>query len=127
MANPTGADRSDDDSVDEVIRGLYARGNMIKRRFFMCSEDVKITLFRSYCSSFYCCALWSDEKRLIHRVKVCHNNVFMLFIRTNFKDSISSHFIRRGLANFDIVRRKAVASLYRRLISSQNTVPLSQL
>ena len=43
----------DDMTVDNVIRCLNARGNMIKKRFYVCSEVVKITLLRTYCFGFF--------------------------------------------------------------------------
>ena len=111
----------DIDCVFKVRKGLYARGNTIKRKFSNCSEDVKLALFRCYCSSFYCCALWSDEdSEALQIAKVCHNNIFRYFIKTKFKDSISRHFIIRNTPNFDVIRRKALVSFYRRMIFSQN-------
>ena len=101
----------DDDSVDDVIRSVYIRGNMIKRKFKSCTENVKLKLFQTYCSSFYCCALWSNDE-LVERAKICHNNVLRFFIRSKFMDSISGHFVIRNLPNFDIIRRKAIASLF---------------
>lgn len=115
----------DDDSVDAVIKSTYQRGNMIKRNFFNCTEDVKIRLFQTYCSNFYCCALWKNDPELLERVKICHNNVLRYFIHTKFKDSISGIFVNRNLPNFSILRRKAIHSLYRRVISSQNSLILT--
>ena len=108
-------------TIDCAIRGLYARANMIKRKFYDCTEDVKLHLFRSYCSNFYCCALWSgNDPEPIKAVKICHNNVLRMFIQTRFKDSISGHFMVRNLPNLDVLRRNAALSLYKRLTSSQN-------
>ena len=110
-----------DDLVGEVIKSIYRRGNMIKRKFFSCTESVKLRLFQTYCSTFYCCALWLEEDpELLNRAKVCHNNVLRYFIPTQLKDSISGHFVNRNLSNFDILVRKARFSLYNRVISSQN-------
>ena len=93
---------------------------MIRRKFKSCSE-VKLKLFQSYCSSFYCCSLLSNsDQKLIDRCNVCYNNGFRYFITTKFKDSISGHFVNSNLPNFDILLRKSVLSLYHRIISSQN-------
>ena len=49
-------DCSDNESIISVIKGLYARGNMLKRNFSHCTETVKLKLFQAYCSSLYCCS-----------------------------------------------------------------------
>ena len=49
----------DDDHIQKEIRGIYARGNMLIRNFKQCTDDVKAKLYKTYCSSVYCCALIS--------------------------------------------------------------------
>ena len=44
-------DLSDDDDMARQYRQIYAQGNALLRKFFMWTESVKITLFRSFCSS----------------------------------------------------------------------------
>ena len=39
-------DLSDDDDMARQYRQMYAQGNALLRTFFMCTESVKITLFR---------------------------------------------------------------------------------
>ena len=51
-------DCNDDVSMISCIKGLYTRGNTLKRIFKHCSQDVRIKLFQRFCSSMYCCALW---------------------------------------------------------------------
>ena len=45
------ADMKDDLDIMRQCRHLYAQDNAIARRFHMCSDNVKVTIFRSYCSS----------------------------------------------------------------------------
>ena len=47
-------DGKDDESVTAQIRGLYSRGNALIKHFKFCSDNVKILLFKTFCSSFYC-------------------------------------------------------------------------
>ena len=44
------ADMKDDLDIMRKCRQFYAQGNALARRFHMCSDNVKVTLFRSYCS-----------------------------------------------------------------------------
>ena len=41
-------DMSDDDDMMRQIRQLYAQGNVLSRRFHMCSPEVKNVLFRTF-------------------------------------------------------------------------------
>ena len=61
-------DMSDDDHRSKEIRNIYARGNMLIRNFKHCTTGVKITLFETYCSSSYCCPMWT--KYLVVKVQL---------------------------------------------------------
>ena len=39
-------------------RKFYAQTNMLLRNFRYCNNDVKCTLFKSFCANMYCCSLW---------------------------------------------------------------------
>ena len=56
-------DQSDDVKIFKQIRTPYTRSNKLLRMFSYCTIDVKKKLFISYCSSLYCCALWSDYRK----------------------------------------------------------------
>ena len=73
------ADMEDDLDIMRQCRQLYAQGNA--RRFHMCSDNVKVTVFRSYCSSLYTSQLWWKYKASsIKKLYVAYNNAFcMLF------------------------------------------------
>ena len=43
-------DKSDDDDMMRQRRHLYAQGNVLSRRFHMCSLEVKNVLFRTFCT-----------------------------------------------------------------------------
>ena len=53
---------SDEDMLRQM-RNLYIRSNKLLRTFHYCSTDVKLELFKSYCTSFYCCYLWTAYKK----------------------------------------------------------------
>ena len=48
----------DDKDIARQCRKLYAQGNMLVRKFYMCSENVKVKLFKAYCTPLYTCQLW---------------------------------------------------------------------
>ena len=48
---------------------------MLIRTFFKCSVDVKCYLFKTYCSTMYCSAMWFDTtKSAMKKLKVAYNN-----------------------------------------------------
>ena len=44
-------DLKDDNDIARQYKIIYAQGNALIRKFFMCSDHVKCTLFRSFCTS----------------------------------------------------------------------------
>ena len=70
-------DLSDDDDMARQYRQIYAQGNALLRKFCMCTESVKITLFRSFCTSLYTCELWCQYlSESLRKLCVAYNIVF---------------------------------------------------
>ena len=59
-------DLSDDDDINRQRITLFVQGNIILRKFNMCSLGVKLTLFRIYCSPMYTAHLWWNYKKIYH-------------------------------------------------------------
>ncbi len=51
------------DDIYRQCRKLYSQANMVVRKFYMCSDQVKINLFIAYCTSFYTAPLWAKFKK----------------------------------------------------------------
>ena len=116
-------DRDDFAIQKECTRAVYARGNMLLRKVKICSTEAKKQLFTSYCSSFYCCALWCNfNKTSLQDLQVVYNNVFILFMNLPYRCRVSPHFIAHGMNHFSVIRRKLVHSLYQRILHSSNTL-----
>ena len=59
----------------------YSQGNALIRKFYMCTECVKITLFKSFCSSLCLNTRqlwWNYKSESIRKHCVAYNNVFRL-------------------------------------------------
>ena len=59
----------------------HAQGNALVRKFYkkkiMCTETVRISLFKSYCSSLYTSSLWCNfRSESLRKLCVAYNNVF---------------------------------------------------
>jgi len=81
LGNYISDDPSDDDDINRQHRTLYVQGNIILRKFSMCSLEVKLTLFRSYCLPVYGVQLWWNYKKsTLNRLHIACHNIFKLFI-----------------------------------------------
>ena len=63
----------DDDGMARQRKQIYAQGNAFVRKFYMCTETVRI----SYCSSLYTSSLWCNYRcESLRKLCVAYNNVF---------------------------------------------------
>ena len=69
-------DMSDDADVFRQVKCLYIRGNnIISRKFANCSINVKLVVFKTYCSCLYTSQLWGTcLSRTMNRLKVAYND-----------------------------------------------------
>ena len=51
-------DRSD---ICRQVKQTYVQGNILARQFYMCTENVKVKLFTTYCTSMYTAQLWTNH------------------------------------------------------------------
>ena len=62
---------SDDADIMKQTRSLYARANMIIRKFSSASWNTKLMLFRAYCTPMYGCQLWCSISVFFQQVTRC--------------------------------------------------------
>ena len=104
-------------------RNLYAVGNMVTRKFAKCSEEVKLSLFKTYFYNIYCCSLWANYRvRSYKMVKVAHNDVFRSLLNMPRYTSASSLFVMKNIDNLDVMMRKNMFSLENRMLRSMNSI-----
>lgn len=114
---------ADDDDIERERRALSVRANMIVRRFARASKDVKITLFRAYCTSFYTCSLWVHfTQKSYGALRVQYNNAFRLLLGLPRYCSASGMFAEMRVDCFYTIMRKRCASLVRRVRASSNSI-----
>ena len=114
---------SDNHHVEKMYRGLCVRSNAIFRNFRNCSPDVKLILFKSFCTSFYCIPLVTNFKiSTLNRLRVCYNNSIRKFFRLNNRNSISQACVNLGICTFGELRRKSAVSLLQRLKLANNNI-----
>jgi len=111
----------DDVNIRSQTCGIYCRGNMLIRNFSNCSDDVKCTLFKSFCTSLYCAPVWNYHTReSFDRMKVAYNRIFRILLGLEHRISMSRAFIERGINPFVVVFRKYIVSFRSRILKSEN-------
>ncbi|XP_073949395.1 uncharacterized protein [Choristoneura fumiferana] len=118
-------DLCDNRDIERERRALAVRCNMLARRFARCSGDVKVTLFKAYCQSFYTCSLWvSYTQRTLSalRVRVQYNDAYRMLFGLPRHCSASAMFAASGTDGFHAIMRRRCASLLARLRGSPNTI-----
>ena len=92
-------DCTDDSAIANVVKGIYARGNMLIRNFSQCDLSVKLKLFQTFCANFYCCGLWNNFRQCsLDKVKVSYNNVFRALLNLSRRVSMSHTFVNLNVS-----------------------------
>ena len=113
----------DNDHIVHEMRNTFTRGSMLIRNFRHCSDEVKVKLYRAYCSSIYCCGvICVYHKTVIKRLHVAFNKIFKCFMNVHPRSSASALFVILNVANFLVLRRKLVYSFSRRVCFSSNSL-----
>ena len=116
-------DMKDDLDILRQCRQLYAQGNALAHRFHMCSDNVKVTIFRSYCSSLYTSQLWWKYKvDSIRKLYVPYNNAFRMLFMLPRDCSASGMFAVHNVMSCPALVRKFVFGFYKRVKASQNSI-----
>ena len=103
------ADMKDDLDIMRQCRQLYAQGNALARRFHMCSDNVKVAIFHSYCSSLYTSQLWWKYKvNSIRKLYVAYNNAFRMLFMLPRDCSASGMFAVHNVMSCPALVRKLV-------------------
>ncbi|XP_063367778.1 uncharacterized protein LOC134656202 [Cydia amplana] len=116
-------DLQDDADIERERRALSIRCNMLSRRFARCDRDVKKTLFKAFCQSFYACSLWTNyTKKTLNALRVQYNNGFRMLMGLPRYCSASGMFAEARVDAFIAIIRKRTASLMRRVRDSSNSL-----
>ena len=77
--------------------------------FCDCSQDVKIELFRAYCSNMYAANLWCSYDTQHYRgIPVAYNNVFRELMQIDRRSSISYCFMMANVKHFKSIMRSCI-------------------
>ena len=95
----------------------------------MCTEKVKIKLFVTYCSQFYCAPLWYFNKtdKIYNKLNVAYNNVFRFLLGLPWDElsrpcSASGLFTSRKVKSLQEILRNLIYKFQCRLDVSDNDI-----
>ena len=117
------SDQKDDNDILRHLRMLYTKSNRLLRLFHHCSVDVKLALFRSYCTCFYCPFLWTHYKKSNYsKLRVAFNNVYRRILKLPSRSSASTMYVVNNIDSLEVLVRKPLFGFMERLNNSDNTI-----
>ena len=70
--------------INRQVRSTYARGNLLISKFRNCDDNVKVKLFKAFCTSFYGGGLWINYfKCQFKKLSSAFNRIFRQLFRIN--------------------------------------------
>ena len=112
---------SDNCDMLKQIRSLYCRANMLNKKFGLCSDSVKILLYKLFCANFYCGSLWCDFTQSVYnKIRVSYNNSFRILLKLPKFCSASEMFVYSDIPNFEALLCKHRYSLMTRIKNCNN-------
>ena len=102
---------------------IYAQGNALIRKFYMCTENVKIALFKSYCTTLYTSTLWCKYRReSLRKLCVAYKNIFRKLTHQARDCSASQMFVSRQLPTCKMLIRRNVYGFMLNVQKSNNLI-----
>ena len=116
-------DLSDDADIARQNRVLCCQGNMILRKFHMCSADVKLKLFRVHCTPMYCSHLWWNfRKGTMTKFVTCYHNLLKRALGLSKFESTSATCTYFGVSSCEAVIRGLIYRFMTRVDRSSNAI-----
>ena len=112
---------SDNSDILRQRKKIFAQGNSLLRKFYMCSIEVKKTLLQSYCSSFYTAQLWvSYTNNIMNKLFIAYHNTLKMFIGVNKREHTRPICVTLNIKYCPALIRNLVYRFMNRLMSSNN-------
>ena len=113
----------DDKDIERQRRKIFIQGNTLIRKFYMCSIEVKIELFRSYCSSLYTSQLWTRYTgNAIRKLYTAYHNSLKILIGVSTRKENSPICANLNVKSCPALIRNLVYKFMIRLNVSENSI-----
>lgn len=114
---------NDEIEIRSQYRQLCARSNTLIRKFNKCSDTVKISLFKTYCTSIYGITLWSVYRnKILNNIRICYNNSFRFLMNYHKYCSASFMFVYNNVKSFSELLRQHQWNFIIAIDKSKNTL-----
>ena len=111
--------------VSRQTRKFYTQANMLLRNFRYCSNEVKCSLFKSFCTNMYCCPLWfSSTSSSVKKFKCSYNSVLRRLLCIRMPYSASAMFVAHGIPSFYELLRKCIYNFFQNVLVAAVTLSL---
>ena len=114
---------SDELDIFRQRKKVFAQGNSLLRKFYMCTVEVKTTLFRSYCSSFYTAQLWTNyTQTAINKLYIAYHNILKLLIGVNKREHTRPICVSLNVKYCPALIRNLIFKFMNRILLSKNMI-----
>ena len=119
---------SDELDIERQRKKIYRQGNAIIRKFYMCNVDVKILLFKSYCTSMYTAQLWynykppTNKRGSMAKLYTAYHNVLKMFFGLSKFERSSPICAYTNVPSCSALIRKLIFKFMTRLQNSNNAL-----
>ena len=109
--------------VARQTRTFYMQAHLFVHNFKHCSDDVKCSLFQSYCTNMYCCQLWfNSTKSSLIKLSTSYNSVLRRLLCISKPYSASNMFVSRDNLSFAELLRKSIYRCKNRIELSSDSI-----
>ena len=119
---------NDEKDILRQRKKLYQQGNSIIRKFSICSIDVKLVLFKAYCTSMYTAQLWcryrstSNNRGAMNKLYVAYHNILKMFVGVSKFERNSILCAYMNIPNCAGIIRNLIYKFKCRLEKSSNSI-----
>ncbi len=115
--------------MDDLSNGLNAckvgcvSGNMLIRKFNICTIDVKVSLFSTFCTPLYTAQLWWNHfDYSLNKLKVAYNDIMCMLLRLPRWHNASEIFVNVNVQTCQALVRNLIFKFIVRLKKSTNWI-----
>ena len=109
----------DKNDLYRQTKAIYAKGNVIVKKFSKCNADIKAKLFKTYFPAFYCRALWYYfDTMSFKKLKGSFNRMFHKNFNIPHDCSISQTLLEYKIDNIIVLLQKSIYRFRCRLLVS---------
>ncbi len=120
-------DLTDNHDIKRQVRCVYTRGNVLVKTFRHCSDDVKLKLFKSYCTGFYGCTLWAKfTDSCKHKLVVAYKQIFRNIMKCQ-KLGTTGQMLKWNVVPYDVIIGKLIYGFKMKLFLSDSFIVQSIL